>query len=124
MTSLSSYLERLSAAATADEYLAIQRDCLAVAKEEEVLQTVRAAVTGEGGRLDSLQLLYWLTVPSHRVDRFQALFEEAAEADREFVKALLFRAITERTIRSSHPDRVERYLESVRAEFAKSLFVA
>ncbi len=50
-------------------------------------------------RLDSLQILYWLTSPDDRVARFQKLFEEAAEEEREFLKALLFRAITERTVR-------------------------
>ncbi len=124
MSAFASSLEKLSAAATPAEYLSTQRECLAVAKVEEALQVSRSADPSSATRLDSLQILYWLTSPDERVVRFQRLFEEAAEEEREFMKALLFRAITESTVRSSHPDRVDRYLESVREEFAKSLFVS
>jgi hypothetical protein len=124
MTAFPALLEKLSVAATPADYLAIQRECLAIAKEEEVLEIARAAAPNSSRRLDSLQLLYWLTSPTDRVVRFQGLFEEAIKEEREVLKALLFRAITERAIRSSHPERVDRYLESVHEEFAKSLFVA
>jgi hypothetical protein len=124
MNAFAALLEKLSGAATPAEYLAIQRECLAVAKEEESLEFWRAGAPDSASRLDSLQLLYWLTAPNDREARFRGLLEEAAEADQEFLKALLFRAITERTIRTSHPGRVDRYLESVREEFANSLFVA
>jgi hypothetical protein len=123
MSALATFLEKLSEAATPTEYLAIQRECLAVVKQEEVLSTVKASASGDARR-DSLQLLYWLTASGDRVARFQAHLEDAPEEEREFLKALLFRAVTERTVRSSHPERVDRYLESVREEFAKSLFVA
>ncbi len=117
-------IEKLSAAASPAEYLAIQSECLAVANEEEAFRISQTADPSSPRRLDSLQIFYWLTSPNNRVARFQKLFEEAAEAEREFLKALLFRAITERTVRSSQPDRVDLYLQSVREEFAKSLFAS
>jgi hypothetical protein len=124
MTTFTSSLEKLSATASPAEYLATQNECLAVATEEEALQISQIADSGSSMRLDSLQILYWLTSLHDRVSRFQKLFEEAAEQEREFLTALIFRAITERTVRSSHPERVDRYLQSVRKEFAKSLFVS
>ncbi len=124
MKNFTESLEKLSAAATPAEYLAIQSECLSVTNEEEALWTSRTADPSSPSRLDSLQILYWSTSPDDRVARFQKLFEEAAEEEQEFLKALLFRAITERTVRSSHPDRVDHYLQTVREEFAKSLFVS
>ena len=67
-------------------------------------------------------MAYWLTPVTERVDRFRRLFDEAERERKEFLKGLLFRALTEKTVRESHPDRVERYLASVKEEFAKSLF--
>lgn len=124
MTAFSTLLEKLSAASTPADYLATQSECLAIAKEEEVFELSRATASNSLSRLDALQLLFWLTAPSERVARFQRLFEEAVEEDREVLKALLFRAITEHAVRTSNPERVGLYLESVREEFAKSLFVA
>ena len=47
MTAFTSSLEKLSAAANPEEYLATQRECLTVAKEEEILQITRAAEPSE-----------------------------------------------------------------------------
>ena len=121
-TALISALEKLSAATTAAESLEGQSACLAVAAETEVLAIIRAAESVSARRLDLLQFLYWLMPPGDRVPRFRQFFDEAAIEDREFLKALLFRAIMENTVRSSHPERLDRYLESVRDEFAQSLF--
>jgi hypothetical protein len=124
MKNFTEALEKLSAATSPAEYLSFQSECLALANEEEALQISQAAEPSSSRRLDSIQILYWLTSPVDRVARFQKLFEEAGEERREFLRALLFRAITERTIRSSHPARVDAHLQTVREEFAKSLFVS
>ena len=114
----------MSGASSAAEYLAVQRECLAVARADEALAIARAADSDSRRRCDCFQIVYWLTPPDERVDRFRELFDGSAEEEREFLKALLFRAVTEHTVRSTNLDRVDRYLGHVQEEFAKSLFAS
>ena len=122
MTAFLTTLEKMSAATTPAEYLISQRECLAVGSAEEALAVARAAEPASARSCDCLQAAYWLTPATERVDRFRRLFDEAEAERKGVLKALLFRALTEKTVRESHPDRVEPYLASVKEGFAKSLF--
>ena len=124
MTAFLGALEKMSAATTPAEYLIAQRACVECGSAEEALEIARSSEPNSARRCDCLQVAYWITPVEDRVDRFRRLFEEAGSEDKEFLKALLFRALTEKTVRESHPERLERYIASVQEEFAKSLFAA
>jgi hypothetical protein len=124
MNALLTSLDKMSEATTPAEYLAAQRECIAGGSAEEALVVARTAEAESARRRDCLQVVYWLTPPDERIDRFRSLHDEAAPEQREFLKALLFRALTEKTVGDSHPERLEVYLVSVQQEFAKSLFTS
>ena len=113
----------MSAATTPAEYLVAQRSAIASGSFEEALEVARAAEPESAKRCDCLQVAYWITPAEERADRFRRLFEEAESERKEFPKALLFRAFTEKTVRESHPERLDRYLASVQEEFANLVLI-
>jgi hypothetical protein len=118
-------LQRSVNAATAEEYVQCQSDCIrALAARCELLYAIavdRSAVLEI--RLEALQVLFFLA-PSD-LDAFLLSLTSSLGDDptlAEAARALLFRCQIRRTISTDHPDKLRAYLESTQHEYAKWRF--
>ena len=123
MTQLQTAIAALGRASSVGEYLALQAKCIADADHGELLRLAREPGASSAQRQDSLQVLYWCLDPQAREKFFLSLMADGwEERETEALCALIYRAVLERQVRSTHPERAERYVLSLKEEYAKLLF--